>query len=220
MKNKEIQEQRMKGYFIQATKEILRSEGLKALSVRNIADRAGYSYTTMYGYFKDINDLVFLCVHDFFEECLQSVKDKTKKSERGIAGLKASAKAYSDYFIQYPGVFDLFFIEKMAETSNKKSAVDTINLSLDKVCEDEWNYCISQGIIKAEDAEKMKEQMRYAVYGLLLLYLNRRIPASYTAFINLLNSQLDAILNAGVVHGGKGATINNSIISIKLGNNS
>ena len=65
MKNKELQEKRMKGYFIQATKDILKGEGLKGISVRNIADQAGYSYATLYNYFKDINDLVFVCVNDF-----------------------------------------------------------------------------------------------------------------------------------------------------------
>ena len=55
MKNKIIQEQRIKGYVIQAAKEILKGEGLKSISVRNIADQAGYSYATLYNYFKDIN---------------------------------------------------------------------------------------------------------------------------------------------------------------------
>ena len=54
MKNKDVQEMRMKNYFIQATKEILKSEGIKHVSVRSVADRAGYSYTTMYNYFKEI----------------------------------------------------------------------------------------------------------------------------------------------------------------------
>jgi AcrR family transcriptional regulator len=71
MKNKEIQEQRMRGYFIQATKNILKGEGLKSISVRNIADQAGYSYATLYNYFKDVNELIFLCVNDFQEECLK-----------------------------------------------------------------------------------------------------------------------------------------------------
>jgi len=33
MGNKEIQEQRMKGYFIEATKDILRGEGLKNIII-------------------------------------------------------------------------------------------------------------------------------------------------------------------------------------------
>src|SRR5512133_1434274 len=69
MKNKEIQEQRMRGYFIQAAKEILKGEGLRSLNVRHIADKAGYSYATLYNYFEDVNELTFLCVNDFYEEC-------------------------------------------------------------------------------------------------------------------------------------------------------
>ena len=42
MNNKEIQEQRMKGYFMQATKELLKGEGLKSINVRSIAAQAGF----------------------------------------------------------------------------------------------------------------------------------------------------------------------------------
>ncbi len=65
MKNKDVHEMRMKNYFIQATKEILKYERIKHVSVRSVAGRSGYSYTTIYNYFKDLNDLVFYCVEDF-----------------------------------------------------------------------------------------------------------------------------------------------------------
>ena len=59
MEKKEIQEQRMRQYFIDAAKEIIKGEGLKCISTRNVSDRAGYSYATMYNYFKNINDLIY-----------------------------------------------------------------------------------------------------------------------------------------------------------------
>jgi len=105
MGNKEIQEQRMKNYFIQATKEILKGEGLKCISVRNVADRAGYSYATLYNYFKDIKDLIFECVVDFQQECEEFVKAESKKSSAGKEKIKAVTTAYIKYFIQYPGIF-------------------------------------------------------------------------------------------------------------------
>ena len=55
----------MRGYFIQAAKEILKGEGLESMSVRNIADQAGYSYATLYNYFKDVKDLILECIKDF-----------------------------------------------------------------------------------------------------------------------------------------------------------
>lgn len=219
MKNKEIQEQRMKGYFLDATKEMVKAEGLKSISVRSIADKAGYSYATMYSYFKDVNDLIFLCVQDFYGECRQQVTEQTKKKERGLKRLKAIIRAYVDFFVQYPGIFELFFLERMGSFRDEHTLTDTIHLSLDRISEEEWNYCASKGIIRAEDVESMKTRTRYMVFGLLLLYLNRRTPSSYTEFLHQFNLQLDAILEQPATAVQHGATVNNSLISIKVGNN-
>ena len=54
MRNRQIQEERIKTYFLDSAKNLLRAEGLKGVSVRNVAYRAGYSYATLYNYFKDI----------------------------------------------------------------------------------------------------------------------------------------------------------------------
>lgn len=88
MDNKKIQEERMKRYFIQATKKILKGEGLKAVNVRTIAKEAGYSYATLYNYFKDIKDLVFECVKDFQSECKEIVDLEAKGTQRGVSRIK------------------------------------------------------------------------------------------------------------------------------------
>ncbi|SEW05336.1 transcriptional regulator, TetR family [Chitinophaga sp. YR573] len=217
MKDKKVHEQRMKGYFLQATKEILKAEGLKSLSVRNIAEKAGYSYTTMYSYFQDINDLIFLCVHDFYEECNVYVKERTPKREKTITHLKSCVRAYMDFFIQYPGIFDLFFLEKMEDFGNKKAIVDIISSSLNQICEEAWNDCLARNLIKADQIEILKGQVKAIVFGSLLLYLNRRTPSSYTEFINQFNPQLDRIFETGTtISTETNTTVNNSLISIKL----
>jgi DNA-binding transcriptional regulator YbjK len=75
--NKELQEKRMRGYFIDAAKETLKGEGLKAVNVRTVAERAGYSFATMYNYFKDLNELIFICVKDFMSECEAFADEQT-----------------------------------------------------------------------------------------------------------------------------------------------
>jgi AcrR family transcriptional regulator len=194
MKNKEIQEKRMRDYFIQATREILKGEGIESISVRNIADRAGYSYATLYNYFRDINDLIFLCVTDFQEECKKFAEEQTQKSEKGISKLKNTVVAYIHYFVEYPGIFDLFYLTKAGSLVHKPSTLNTIGTSLDNVCEEEWQYCISQNLFSAEEAEKRKEQLRFLVAGMLLFFLNRRIPGTYDSFISQVNFQIEQIL--------------------------
>lgn len=197
MKNKEIQEQRMRGYFIQATKTILKGEGLKSISVRNIADQAGYSYATLYNYFKDVNELIFLCVNDFQEECKTFVADQTRQTPEGLDKLKAAVMAYISYFVEYPGIFDLFYVAQVGDFGNKQSTIDVISRSLDDVCDSAWNDCVSRNQFPEEHVESSKNQLKYTVIGLLVFYLNRRTPDSYADFMNHATGQINYLLSIG-----------------------
>ena len=152
MEKKEIQEQRMRMYFIEATKDLLKGEGLKSVSVRSIADRAGYSFGTLYNYFKDINDLIFLCVKDFQEECEQFVDARKQNSQPGIESVKKITKAYVEYFIEYPGIFELFFLERMSGMGNKQPTAELIYSFLDRLCAADWDTAIKVNMGSAERA--------------------------------------------------------------------
>lgn len=194
MNKKEIQEQRVKGYFIAATKDILKSEGLKSVSVRNIADRAGYSFATLYNYFKDVKDLVFLCVKDFREECREHAEGRTAGVTPGNKRLKATILAYMEYFIQYPGIFELFFVEKLSDIDDKGATTALVTSLLEELCAADWACCIDKRMLTGREANLKKAALLYGVTGLLTLYLNRRYPASYDAFLkqagNLIDGQL------------------------------
>jgi AcrR family transcriptional regulator len=223
MKNKEIQEKRIREYFIESTKAILKSEGFKNISVRNIADKAGYSYATLYNYFKDVNTLIFHCVKDFQDECKVFVNQKVENVPHGAERIKAITMAYMMYFVEYPSIFDLFYLTKAGEFCNTDVTSNLISKSLDNISDAEWNYCISHNLIKVEEVENIKSQLRLTVIGLLVLYLNRWTPSSYTDFINQANSQVDYILKAdkiGVLplknDQSEPTVVQNSVISVKI----
>ena len=194
MDNKQIQSERIKGYFIQAAKELLKGEGLRSVSTRSVAEKAGYSYATLYNYFKDINDLVFECVKDFQSECEVFVKTRTKKVQPGKERLKAITAAYIDYFIEYPGTFELCFLEKIRDIGSRKGLTELIYTFLDKLCEDDWNFCIREKQLEVEKVEILRHQLRFTVMGLLLFFENRRQPGTYQDFIVLVNKMINAVL--------------------------
>lgn len=194
MKNKELQDSRMRGYFIQSTKDILKGEGLKALSVRNVAERAGYSYTTMYNYFKDINDLIFLCVEDFQTECEEFVAERTSQRDYGIERFKISVFAWANYFVQYPGVFELFYIERTSNFGHKQNTIDIIATSFERICMKELEHCCTHNMVPMNKMKLLEQQLKYTIIGVLLLYLNRRTPILYPDFSKLVNDQLDIFL--------------------------
>ncbi len=192
----EIQEQRMREYFIQATKEILRGEGIKGVSVRNVAARAGYSYATIYNYFRDIRDLVFECVQDFQDECETSIHQEIGDTAQGLERIRAITLAYIKYFIQYPGTFELFFLEKTRDPARKKPAIELITGFLDRLCAEDWSLCIEKGSFPADQIEIRRQQLNHSVLGMLLFYMNLGQPDNYQDFKSQCEQHLDLILDA------------------------
>jgi AcrR family transcriptional regulator len=180
----------MKGYFIQATKEILKAEGLKSISVRNIADRAGYSYATLYNYFKDVKELIFLCVKDFQDEIEASISEKTTGIVPGKERLKIISMGYLNYFLEYPGIFELFYLERMSDISSNDEATKLIVSFLDRLGDEDWKIIESDGAIR----ELKKSRLNYTITGLLLFYMNRREPSSYQEFTDRAKAQLEFLI--------------------------
>ena len=49
----DIKKKRVMMYFIEAIQELILNEGIENLSIKKIADKAGYNTATIYNYFED-----------------------------------------------------------------------------------------------------------------------------------------------------------------------
>jgi len=196
MNNKEIKEKRLKGYFIEAAKEILKGEGLECANVRNIAERAGYSYATLYNYFKDLKELIFECTKDFCDECKDFVTAQVQELPDGMEKIKKIIMAYINFFVQYYSIFELFFLERISGMGIKRDSIKVILKLLDDLCSKQWEYSIKNNLIDKQSALKNMELLRYTVTGLLLFYINRRHPDTYNDFINLCEKNINALIES------------------------
>jgi len=187
MDNKQIQSERMRGYFIDAAKELLKGEGLRSVSTRSVAEKAGYSYATLYNYFRDINDLVFECVKDFQSECQIYVKSATRKAPPGREKIRAVALAYIGYFVEYPGTFELCFLERIRGIADRKELTELIYTLLDRLCDEQWAILLRDQAMEQERVDQLRRQLRFAVMGLLLFYENRAQPGNYADFTAMAN---------------------------------
>src|SRR5699024_10473074 len=61
-KRKEIQTARMWRYFLDAASELIKTKSLHEITIREIADKAGFTSSTVYNYFKDLSHLKFFAV--------------------------------------------------------------------------------------------------------------------------------------------------------------
>lgn len=194
MEKKEIQEQRMRQYFIDAAKEIIKGEGLKCISTRNVSDRAGYSYATMYNYFKNINDLVFVCVGDFKNECLKNITSQIDRKKEPLDIILQKSVFFMKYFIEYTGVFELFYLEKINDIHAKQSTTEIIYNFFDEVCNENSDW---DNFIKEKDSINAKivfSQLKNLITGMMLFYINRRQPNEYKEFMENSEKNIQNLL--------------------------
>lgn len=194
MERKEIQEQRIRGYFIDATREMLKGEGLKSINVRAVAERAGYSYATLYNYFKDIKELIFICVNDFQTEAEAFIGERTREASPGKERIRETVIAYANYFVQYPGIFELFYLEKINDLSPRQPTAERIVSFPSRLMHSDWQVCIQAKTISTEQAMLKEKALNSMLTGMLLLFLNRHNPASYEEFMKDLGEQASLIL--------------------------
>jgi AcrR family transcriptional regulator len=181
---KAIQEDRMRGYFLNAAKDLIRAEGIQVVSARNVAERAGYSYATLYNYFKDIRDLIFSCIQDFMKECSDFVTSNTKNSKPGQERLKQRVNSYAKFFLQYQGIFVLLYQQTPTDMSTKDSNVGSIYGFFDSLIDDDWKILNEKSSHTNKELLFIKENFKYSIHGLLLFYLNRRKDMEFKDFIN------------------------------------
>ena len=195
MDKKEIQDQRMRRYFIEATKEIIKGESISALTVRNVAERAGYSYATLYNYFKDLRKLTFEALREFIDECIVFIQNEFKDSTPGENRIRYNAIGYIKFFVQYPSIYQLAFIDKPNSVCTKSAEIELISNIPGRLIEEDWKIWKVNNGVSNEIAEATLENYRLVLNGLLLFYMNRRFPESYSDMMNSLHNQLDFILN-------------------------
>ncbi len=194
MEKKEIQEERMRRYFIESGKKIIKGEGISALSVRNVADDAGYSYATMYNYFKDIYSLMNVCIDEFLDEVGEFVGQDSAAAASPSDVIANRAFSFVKYFVQYPGIYELLFLERLSSIGYKPEiSTKTENLMLSLIAR-EFDLLYSSKT--AEQVQLLKNMFSAMIHGYLILYMNKRIPIDFIEFKKRFTESVNNFLNA------------------------
>ncbi len=192
MDKKMIQEQRKRGYFIEAAKKIIREEGVENLTVKKVADQAGFAPGTLYNYFTDLNALLAYCAADFWVECRDYVLKADNK--QGIKGkIVSSCRAYVDYFFYNPHVFKLMFIEKFgeipADIKEKVYNPEVVLLLIGYLKEG-----AEEGLIPEKDLNSIGNIIANFIHGILLFSIMNRATETREEMQQILEENICFLL--------------------------
>jgi len=188
-KKKITKDERVKKVFAETTMEMIREYGIESVTVRKVAELASYSLGTLYGHFKNLDELLWYTKRFFVDEISQYFDSDSAKRENDT--FKSLLKTYVDYFVENRNVFKFFFF-----TSLDKSEKGEFNLSqitnVDKRTKEIFLQYMKESACTPVQLEIKLKSMLYSIHGMLMIYVtdNEELTkeALYRDFSNIMDS--------------------------------
>lgn len=177
-----IKKQRVMRYFIDAARNIAKEEGLQGITIRSVADKAGYNSASLYNYFDNLEQLLAFTsidlISDWLHEYVEIMEGDGDELDKYILGWKAFSRysfndpdtfAYvyasesTDQIIQYFEDYQEIFPGPCSEIPD-----EVLMLYQKKSLFEQERHaiapCVQAGFFNEDDAE--------SIYNLALLLLN------------------------------------------------
>ncbi|WP_028390344.1 TetR/AcrR family transcriptional regulator [Bacillus cihuensis] len=190
-KNKETQMVRMMSYFINATAEIIDKEGFDQITIRKIADLAGYNSATIYNYFEDLSHLIFFASMSYVKKYTDALSQYMEKARTPLERYFLIWECFCKYSFESPKIYYAVFsanlgthpinmtkyyqyspTDLVAFPEDIKPMLLEANLSKRTLIA--FNQCIKEGYIQETDAEQIAERHYLIWQGMLTLFINNR----------------------------------------------
>lgn len=169
---REHQKAELRQHILTAAAELFLEQGYEHFSLRQVAERIGYTATTIYLYFQNKDDLLFEVVYDgwrrFSEEFLAAAQRGSDPVER----LQSMGRCYVRFALDNPAVYDLMFVRRtdFLVHENPHSGgkpADTFGVLCDTVAE-----AVDRGIFRSGDVVGFADAIWAAVHGVVSLCPN------------------------------------------------
>jgi AcrR family transcriptional regulator len=158
--------------LLKAAEVLLRQYGYEGFSLRAVAERAGYTPTTVYLYFKDRDDLVFEVVCEGFKRFDIALREASTRARDPWQRLIEIGRAYIAFGLSHPMHYRLMFMQRPAfltrqRPNNQQSVMETFDLVVQAVA-----HAIDAGVLKPGDAQRYSYTFWAGVHGIVALALS------------------------------------------------
>ncbi|MDF2821115.1 MAG: uncharacterized protein K0R15_1556 [Clostridiales bacterium] len=168
-----IKRKRIKKYFLNAAKEIIITEGVENLSVRKIADIAGYSYTTIYNYYTDLNELLREVKVIMVNDLIEHIQKKMRRITYDLINLKILLNAYMSYYFENPNVFKFFYLHRMGKMDNNLEEGES-RPNYKEIWKEAFSGFAHNGIFMEKDTEVLAKIFIYSMHGMMTLSFSEK----------------------------------------------
>lgn len=106
---------RIMTYFVEATKKLIQSEGVDGLSIRKIANEAGYNSATLYNYFRDLEHLTLFGSVCYLRDYVIALSQSLTPEMSALKRFQTIYRCFNDFAFRYPDIFHNMFFGRHSE---------------------------------------------------------------------------------------------------------
>lgn len=154
--------------ILDAAEELFVTKGFRAVSMRKIAEKIGYSATTIYNYFSDKADLLQALVQDYYKDYLAEAEIILRNEDKDpLDTIHKLLTLYAKNGLKHPNHYKLLVGDypEMASVNLNQSDAYKGYKHLERLL----GKCIERGIFREQDRLVASQSLWCAVYGVTSL---------------------------------------------------
>lgn len=190
--NNNSEKTNVKKMILEAAKDLFLQHGINSVSMRKIANRIGYSPTTLYIYYSNKQDILKHLAQDYFSNYSKDYEDILANTEQSsLDNLVAFIKLYISKALANPGMYKLM-TSLFAETDNVHLGIANAGRGYE-ILKTLTSRCIEDKEISDGNVDLKAQILWVNTHGLCSLLTKR--PSFHWGEIELLiNSSIDTVV--------------------------
>ena len=164
--------QAVRQHILNVAAGLFETRGPEDFSLREVAEHAGYSPTTIYRYFKDKDDLLYTVTDEGHAAFMQQLREASVSATNPLTRLYAVGRAYVAFGIANPGYYRLLFIHRpdfLTEPPPRPNQPPRVRLL--GVLRDVVRDAIESGRLRQAPLETTVQVLWSALHGVVSLHL-------------------------------------------------
>jgi AcrR family transcriptional regulator len=166
-RRREQEKQELRQAILAASAELILERGYDGFSLRQVAERIGYSATTIYLYFRDKDDLVGAVVAEGFARFLRRLE--AVRTADPLARLGELGRAYVRFGLDNPVFYQLMFMQRADLLARARGPESPPEGASFRVLLDAVQAAIDAGVLRPGDARAYSGALWAMVHGIVAL---------------------------------------------------
>lgn len=171
-RRQETEKESLRQEILDAARDLFVELGYERVSMRKIAERIGYSATTIYLYFRDKHDLLNQICTQTFLRLERNISAIHELSDNPLEKLRSGMREYIHFGLKNPKQYTLVFITPLPrdhvddETNAGDAAFNTLRRAV--------RECAEAGSLRSDDIETLSQSIWASLHGLTALLIQHQ----------------------------------------------